>query len=278
MNKKLAAAIAALLVALAAGGYFWQSSRPAAVPAPPPLAVSAPAPQPPPAPPKVEPPIRYPLAASGAALPDLERSDAPLFKALADGLGKRVLGPIFGDEVIRRIVKTVDNLPRASLPPDAVLFKPVPGAFATAGQGDALVIGRRNAARYAPYVAIARRIDAAKLAGIYVDFYPLFQRAYEELVNSRAYFNDRLVEAIDDLLAAPEPAGAVRLVRTNGNYQFAGADLAARSAGQGILIRMGGAHAALVKAKLREIRAEITRGAAPQPAPGGSAAGEAAPR
>ena len=64
------------------------------------------------------------------------------------------------------------------------------------------------------------------------------------------------------MLAAPEPVGPIRLVRRDGHYEFVDAELARRSAGQKILLRMGGANAALVKAKLRDIRQQVTRGAA----------------
>ena len=40
--------------------------------------------------------------------------------------------------------------------------------------------------------------------------------------------------------------------------QFADPELEARSAGQKILIRMGSENAAVIKAKLREIRRELT--------------------
>jgi Protein of unknown function (DUF3014) len=42
-------------------------------------------------------------------------------------------------------------------------------------------------------------------------------------------------------------------------YEFADPALEARSAGQKIMIRMGSENAAKVKAKLREIRREVTR-------------------
>ena len=217
MNMRIGVAVIAALVALVVAWYAWQQGRAKpALPPPAPLA-AAPAAQAQPAvsPPASAPPaIRYSLGImpSPSVLPELGRSDAPFLKSLGDWLGHRILALLFSDEAIRRIAKTVDNLPRKKLPPDAMPLKPVPGAFFTTGKGDALAIGRRNASRYAAYVGIMRAVDAGKLVGIYVDFYPLFQRAYEDLTNSNAYFNDRLVEAIDDMLAAPDPAGPVRLV------------------------------------------------------------------
>jgi hypothetical protein len=42
-------------------------------------------------------------------------------------------------------------------------------------------------------------------------------------------------------------------------YQYADPELESRSAGQKIMMRMGGENEAKVKAKLKEIRSELTR-------------------
>lgn len=75
----------------------------------------------------------------------------------------------------------------------------------------------------------------------------------------KAYFNDRLIEVIDHLLAAPEVPAQTKLVQPKVFYQFADPDLETRSAGQKILMRIGNENAARIKAKLREIRSELTR-------------------
>ena len=62
------------------------------------------------------------------------------------------------------------------------------------------------------------------------------------------------------------PREPVRLVQPKVMYQFADPELEARSAGQKLLMRMGNANAALVKDKLRALRAELT---ASPPAPPG---------
>jgi hypothetical protein len=90
-------------------------------------------------------------------------------------------------------------------------------------------------------------------------FYPLFQQAYQELGYPKGHFNDRLVDVIDHLLAAPEVTAPVKLVRPKVFYLFADPALEARSAGQKILMRVGSENAALIKAKLRDIRGELTR-------------------
>jgi hypothetical protein len=92
---------------------------------------------------------------------------------------------------------------------------------------------------------------------LYVRFYPLCQQAYVDLGYPNGYFNDRLVEVIDHLLAAPEMTGPIKLTVSHVLYEYADPEIEARSAGQKLLIRMGAENAAQVKAKLREIRREV---------------------
>jgi hypothetical protein len=99
-------------------------------------------------------------------------------------------------------------------------------------------------------------VEAKKLVAAYVYFYPLFQNAYRELGYPTGYFNDRLVEAIDNLLAAPD-VPAPKLVQPKVLYQFADSGLEARSAGQKIMMRKGKRERRTVK-PLRAIRRELT--------------------
>jgi hypothetical protein len=94
---------------------------------------------------------------------------------------------------------------------------------------------------------------------MYKQYYPLFQQAYVDLGYPDGYFNDRLVEVIDHLLATPDIAGPVQLKRPSVNYEFADTELENRSAGQKALIRMGSDNAAVVKAKLRELRKAVAK-------------------
>lgn len=100
-------------------------------------------------------------------------------------------------------------------------------------------------------------MDTAALVSGYARLYPLFQQAYRELGNGDAYFNDRLVEVLDHLLAAPEIAPPIRLVRPKVYWEFREPALEQMSAGHKLMVRMGPAQAARVKAKLREIRAGV---------------------
>ncbi|MDQ6916538.1 MAG: DUF3014 domain-containing protein [Pseudomonadota bacterium] len=252
-----------LLMVLAAGAVFYYLWRQNALQPPP---VMAPPPQPSAAV-ETAPAIRHPIEeAQGVApgtdskpLPALMVSDTTMQNLLADLFGPASLGTVFyQDAIIHRFVTTIDNLPRKSAPSRNMPVKPIPGPLVASAKDDNAAISAENAARYRPYVRMAEAIDARNLVEAYVHFYPLIQQDYRDLGYPKGYFNDRLIEAIDDLLAAPEVAEPLQVVQPKILYQYADPALEARSAGQKIMIRMGSDNAARVKAKLREIRTALT--------------------
>jgi hypothetical protein len=244
--------IAALVIAVAGGAYYTWSFRQSS-PAP----AAQPLPQPIP-----EAPAHYPVpaAAAEAPLPALDASDAAVGEALAGLFGVRSLPALFYPErIIRRFVATVDALPRRQVPQSVMPLRPAAGSFQVAGNGDTLHIDPANAARYARYLDLASHVDAARLVDVYVRFYPLCQQAYVELGYPKGYFNDRLIAAIDDLLAAPQPAVPTALIQPKVLYLYADDDLEGRSAGQKMLMLIGGSAEDRVKTLLRAVRAEIVK-------------------
>jgi Protein of unknown function (DUF3014) len=198
-------------------------------------------------------------AASAKPLPSLDNSDGLMRETVSGLVGRQAFDAmVYPSQLIRRIVATVDNLPRETASRRVMPLEPVPGRFGVAGTGEEVTLTATNSGRYAPYVRVLEALDSRTLARRYADSYPLFQRAYSELGFPGSRFHDRLLEAIDDLLAAPEPAGPLKLVQPKVFYQFADPELESLSAGQKIMLRMGAENAAKVKAKLREIRRELT--------------------
>jgi hypothetical protein len=249
-----------VLAAAAAGVYFflWPENPPPPPPPQPPTArVEVPAPPPVPEEPRnpVPPP---PPAPEQPPLPPLKQSDPAMLQSLATLLGAASLERFFNmEDVVRRIVATVDNLPREAYASRLSPLKPIPGLFATTGRDETLQVSPANAKRYADFVAFADRIDAKQAVSLYIHYYPLFQQAYVELGYPKGYFNDRLVTVIDHLLAAPEVKGPVPLTQPHVLYEYADPEWEARSAGHKALMRVGPENAARLKAKLREIRKEL---------------------
>ncbi|MGH8447488.1 MAG: DUF3014 domain-containing protein, partial [Solimonas sp.] len=145
-------------------------------------------------------------------------------------------------------------------------MKHVAGIPPVEQDGERLLLGAANTQRYSAYMAVVQAVDAQKLVSFYFRYYPLFQRAYEELGYGKSYFNTRLLKVIDHLLATPVVDGPIELLRPKVLYQYADADLESRSFGQKLLIRIGPGNAAVLKAKLREIRAAIVARAKAPPA------------
>lgn len=192
------------------------------------------------------------------ALPLLEQSDDALLALVAGWLGgadpRQFLQPQF---LLSRLVATVDNLPRASLTPQVYAAQPVAGDLVRSQADGRVWLDAGNYARYDVHVALFEALDARQVVSAYVRWYPLLQQAYRDLGVPDRQFNDRLVEVIDHLLAAPAVAGPIELVPVPQRPRWAFADprREAASVGHRALWRMGPDHAARVQAKLREFRA-----------------------
>jgi len=253
----IAAIVAVVLVAMLAWRYFHPSNpAPAPEPAAPPAASVVP-----PAPSSPHYPIEAakPAAAESAPLPAIADSDAPLQDLMASLFAGAPLDRIFHlEQIVPRFVATIDNLPRQTVALSRMSVNPIGGNLATTQTDGRILLRADNASRYDTYLRVMEQADTAKLVDAYVRYYPLFQKAYEDLGYPHGYFNDRLVEVIDHLLATPEVAAPIALAQPKVLYEFADPSLEQRSAGQKILLRMGTVNEARVKAKLRAIRNGVT--------------------
>lgn len=252
-----------IVVLLVAGWFLLSDNRedgqaraPVETPATPEPSPSAP----PQAPAKVSPEAPERQAPPAVPLPPLDESDPEVLGSASEVFGAQAVAEyLVPDDIVRKVVVTIDNLPREKVSMRVRAVRAVPGRFQADGEDEDISLGVANFARYRPVVGIVNTADPTELAGHFLRFYPLFQEAYEELGYPGMSFLDRVIEAIDDLLAAPEVNPGVRLVRPKVMYEFADPALEGRSAGQKMLIRMGGDNAAVVKNKLRQVRAELVR-------------------
>jgi hypothetical protein len=207
-----------------------------------------------------EPAVRNPIpeASDTKPLPALKDSDPDVHDTLVALFGAKAVAQFLVPEnVVRHIVVTVDNLPRKKVAVELRPVKPTPGMTATTSQGDITTLGAKNFERYAPVIKVVQNTDTKTLADVYFKMYPLFQQSYEDLGYPGQYFNDRLVEVIDDMLQAPDVAGPIELTQPKVFYEYADPKLESRSAGQKLLMRMGPANEAIMKAKLRDFRKAI---------------------
>lgn len=258
--------VLAVAVVIALWFYWWQSERPPEE-IQPELEMTEPEPaaeEPPPGP-------EHPLEDTGEAAarepetrppPTLEESDEVLKLELSGLFGETLEEQLARQDLVERIVATIDNLPRERI---ADRIRPMSGvsgqlAVEPGDSEEQYVLSPENFERYDALVGMVANADTADMEQLYRRFYPLFQRAYAGLGYPDGYFNDRVIEVIDHLLATPEPEGPVKLTRPHVLYEYADPELEQLSPGQKLLLRMGNEHANTIKAKLRDFRARIVSG------------------
>jgi hypothetical protein len=257
-GKIIGAIVVVVIVAIAAWWYFTRMpgvdfTRRGPAPSGPAAAATVP--------PPIEHPIEMaqtgPAPASTTPLPMLDSSDDVAAASLAKLPGADALaGLLVAKGLIPHIVATVDALPRHTIGASILPLQTPKGAFATSTAGAQPVIDAQNFARYAPYMQVIENVDARTMVTWYVHWYPLFQQAYRQLGYPHGYFNDRLIAAIDDMLAAPNAGASVAVFKgDNGLYKFADPTWEALSVGQKLMIRVGPDNERTLKIKLHRIRA-----------------------
>ncbi|HEX6361653.1 MAG TPA: DUF3014 domain-containing protein [Albitalea sp.] len=268
MGLGLAAVVAVLAVGVLSWWYRYGAHAPGA-----PQALEAtgsvetPREAPPPA-------IRYPIQAAVSGIPPPAQWTAALAQGVADLFrGQALPWALQRDALAWRLVATVDNLDRVHVPAAVWPVAPPGGRFTVERVGEDDVIAADSHRRYAGFVKLVEQVDVHRAVALYSRLYPRFQHASEELGYPGRYFNDRLVDTIDHLLAAPEPAGpvAVRPVDVRGpvglaqpwrHYEFADPGLQTLSAGQKLMVRVGPENERRLKARLRALREALVGRAA----------------
>lgn len=254
--------------ALAAAWFFWLTPPPPAAAAPEPVA-EAPAPvvaEPPAPPPAPDYPVPPP-APEAPPLPAVDDSDSAFRAALA---GLPGAGPLeawlIPDMLIRRIVVTIDNLPRDRVALKLRPLNPVPGAFVVDGVDAGPTISPTNAPRYGAALTVLQAIDEQALVALYFRWYPLFQKAYQDLGYPGASFNNRVIAVLDHLIGTPNVAEPIALVKPKVYWEFADPALESASYGRRLLWRIGADNREALVAKLIAIRGRIVTGGVAAPA------------
>ena len=160
-------------------------------------------------------------------------------------------------EQARRLVITVDNLPREHVPSQLRITRGVPELLRVQKDGETITLDPSNYERYDRIISYVEKMDARKIGRLYAKFYPLLQRTYEETGFPEERFHDRVLAALDDMMDAPRPTGPIRLVQPKVLYRFEADHLESLSAGQKIMIRVGPENAARLRKVLARVRAAI---------------------
>ena len=195
----------------------------------------------------------------GQPLPDLDDSDAYFLLEVEAGFGESIAALLKREGVIDRLVASIDNLTRPDIPEQVRPVNRLDEPFRPDVNRDGKpVLGPSSYLRYDALVAYLYYADVDTVYDTYRRFYPLFQQSYERLGYPDAYFNDRVVEVIDHLLATPEVRGEIVLKQPNVLYEFADPNLESLSSGQKLMLRMGRDNAATTRRLLTRLGERLT--------------------
>lgn len=186
-------------------------------------------------------------------LPELEDSTP----VLVDAAESRDLNtrPLRSEHLVRDLVIFVHNLSDGDLIRESATVRGPDARFATQTVDDQLYIDERSYARYNEMVDWFASLDSERLVSVYSDYEPLFHQAFGEIARPDEQFTEQLIDAIDVLLATPEPEGLLALSDDQVMYTFADPELEQLPAAQKQMLRLGLENQRRVKRKLREVRA-----------------------
>ncbi len=191
-------------------------------------------------------------------LPPLDASDA-IVRELVSRLSAhpRIAEWLVSDDLVRRFVSAVVNLAGGRSPSPHVGFLAPAGDFSVQASGEDTLIDPASYARYDLLVGAFTSLDTRGSAVLYQQLRPLFVEAHTELGLGDRSWDDAVVLAVGNVLAARVSDGPVRVREEEGLYVFMDPALESGTDAEKHLIRAGSENARRIQAKLRELAAAI---------------------
>lgn len=191
---------------------------------------------------------------------DTAEASAGLRSRLAEQLDSPLLGLVAEEQLVERLVTTINSLDGAPIP---LRYRPlvhVPGLPAIDESDDRMVLPASPDPRYDRFRQLFDRIDAETLASEFERLEPALDQAWQQLGEDGAgSFRQRVIEVSRHLADFELPAQPPELERPDVLYQFADRKLESLSWGQKILIRIGPDHAREVQTKLDAVADRLER-------------------
>ncbi|MEH6470042.1 MAG: DUF3014 domain-containing protein [Halopseudomonas sp.] len=191
---------------------------------------------------------------------NLNSSDSPFRSALAQlDPTQQLLNWLVDEELIRKLVVTIDNMASGSIPRKHSLLLPMNDRFRASEKGPQTWLDGYNYSRYNTYVELLSAIDSRQWIELYRHYYPQMQQAYAELGYPRKAFHDRVLLALDHLLQSPVSSRALALAQPSVMYTFADPELEQLSAVHKQMLRLGPVNARRVLDAMTVLRAELVQ-------------------
>ena len=193
-------------------------------------------------------------------VPVLAESDAFVQQKALAMINNNVLSSsLVQQDLVRQFVVFVDNLAQGELTRKVSPLKGPEKLFSVSEITNKVYLNPEGFHRYDAYVDSIAKMDEQSLITTYKQLTPLLEEAFTELGYSNAKFNDRMLQAIKMLLAAPIIEDPIELNSISVNYQFVDPNLEALPSAQKLLIRMGPENTRKLKVALRKIENQLSQ-------------------
>lgn len=191
-------------------------------------------------------------------LPPLTASDALVREMVAElSSHPRLASWLATDELIRKLVATVDNIAEGESPRPHLRTAVPRSPFPAIRENDRVVLDPEGYRRYDSIVAAFSGLDPAGTVALYDRLEPLIDEAYRELGYPDTDFDRTLERAIVELLEVPVVEGEVPLEPKVKSYEYADPRLESLTDAQKHLLRTGPDNVRRVQAQLRALAQEL---------------------
>lgn len=244
-DNKPIAIIAAVLIAIVAGGIWWFSSRTVKSTNASAKVVTA-----------TEAPIDNKAPAPPVDLPPLDRMDTflrPLLQALSNR--PELAKWLATDDLTRQLAMAIDHASTGNSPARDFKVLAPSSPFVAGRRGSKRIIDPAGYRRYDSLVQTVTSIDASKVANIFKTIRPRLNEAYQQAGNPGQNVDAAIVKALDILIETPVVKDPVEVIESGGAaWAYDDDDLEALLPTQKQLLRMGPANADRLQVWLRALR------------------------
>ena len=204
-------------------------------------------------------------------LPDLDQSDASVVAALKGLNLNGLVEMVIPQDILRKFVRAVNVIeegkvvtdyrpiasPQGAFAADSFNVKVSGGELGEQQDVEQFRVSPKNYLRYTLFVQVMSALDSDASIALYKHFYPLLNKAHQELGLSKNNFHSVLIRAIDKVLSAPDANGDLLLIHPKVYYEFADPVLEKLPDVHKLMLRMGPDNAEKVKASLRNARVKL---------------------
>lgn len=165
---------------------------------------------------------------------------------------------LVNEDLVRRFVATVNNIAEGKSPRQHLDFLQPTTPFRAINKVGTFYVNPSSYERYDLVVEVFESLDTEGTVVLYRELKPLIDEAYREISPPGWAFEDRLTQAIDQLLEMPVPTGEIELdEKTVATFEYADDRLAALTEAQRHMLRLGPDNIRRIQAKLRELQAAL---------------------